>query len=223
MAITITGERPYGTAGYAMLERKSGECSVLKVRNIVLVAASYLLGGISTGYYLVKWRTGEDIRASGSGSSGARNVGRSLGTVAYIATAAGDMAKGAAIPAAVRAIGDPEDAAVASVAAVAGHVWPAQLDFRGGRGLTVAFGAVMATEPRIGIVSLAIAGSLLPLTKAFTPAGLIATSLAPLLAVGFRLRGSSVRSIVAMAAIVLYGHRHYLRRGGDGSDKETTT
>jgi glycerol-3-phosphate acyltransferase PlsY len=203
-------------------KQKSGECSVSKVRKLVFVAVSYILGGISTGYYLVKLRTGEDIRASGSGSSGARNVGRSLGTAAYIATAAGDMVKGAAIPAGVRAIGDREDAAVASVAAVAGHVWPAQLDFRGGRGLTVAFGAVMATEPRIGIASLAIAGSLLPVTKSFTPAGLIATALAPLLAVAFRLRGSSIGSIAAMAAIVLYGHRHYLR-GGDGSGKETST
>ena len=111
------------------------------LRTLVLVSASYVIGGISTGYYLVKWRTGSDIRATGSGSSGARNVGRSLGTAGYLATAAGDMLKGAAIPRTIRQLGTDDDAALASVAAVAGHVWPAQLGFRGGRGLTVAFGA----------------------------------------------------------------------------------
>jgi glycerol-3-phosphate acyltransferase PlsY len=117
-----------------MLERKEEITFVPTLRTLALVSASYLIGGISTGYYLVKWRTGTDIRATGSGSSGARNVGRSLGTAGYVATAAGDMLKGAAIPYTVRRVGTDRDVALASVAAVAGHVWPAHLGFRGGGG-----------------------------------------------------------------------------------------
>lgn len=182
-------------------------------RRIAITLGSYLLGGISTGYYLVKLRTGEDIRSTGSGSSGARNVGRSLGTVGYAVTAAGDMVKGAAIPVIARRIGgSPDDVAFASVAAVAGHVWPAQMGFRGGRGLTVAFGAVMATEPRVGIAALSLAGAILPFRRSFTTAGLIATALAPILARFLQTPGSSIKAITGMAAIVLTGHRHYLRQ-----------
>jgi glycerol-3-phosphate acyltransferase PlsY len=122
------------------------------------------------------------------------------------------MAKGAVIPAvARRAGGSPGDVALASVAAVAGHVWPIQMGFRGGRGLTVAFGAVMTTEPRVGIAALSLAGSILPFRRTFTTAGLIATALAPVLARVLQSPRSSIGAIGGMAAIVLTGHRHYIR------------
>lgn len=179
---------------------------------ITIVVASYLLGGVSTGYYLVKLTRGEDVRATGSGSSGARNVARTLGKRGFIVTAAGDIGKGAAIPVIARACGGNDtDVALASVAAVAGHVWPAQLGFRGGRGLTVAFGAVLATEPRVGGMALAVAGALLPLIRNVTGAGLTATATAPVIARLLGLSSPAVRGITGMAAIVLAGHRHHIR------------
>jgi glycerol-3-phosphate acyltransferase PlsY len=181
-------------------------------RNVAIVAGSYLLGGISTGYYLVRLTRGEDVRTSGSGSSGARNVGRTLGKRGFIVTAAGDTGKGAIIPLLARTCGG-SDAVVAwsCVAAVSGHVWPVQLGFRGGRGLTVAFGAVLATEPRVGGITLAVAAGLLPLTRNLTGAGLLATASAPLIARLLGLSSPAVRGITGMAAIVLAGHRHHIR------------
>jgi glycerol-3-phosphate acyltransferase PlsY len=183
------------------------------IRQCAIVAGSYLLGGLSTGYYLVRIVTGEDIRRSGSGSSGARNVGRSLGRWGFIVTAAGDIGKGAVIPVLARQVGAGDTGiALASVAAVAGHVWPVQLGFRGGRGLTVAFGALLATEPRVAKAAVLVAGGLLPVVRNLTGAGLIATAVAPMIA---RLHGASspiTRGISGMAAIVLVGHRHTIRR-----------
>ena len=55
----------------------------MKPAEVALVLlAPYAVGCVATGYYLVRWRTGEDIRESGSGSTGARNVGRRLATAA---------------------------------------------------------------------------------------------------------------------------------------------
>jgi len=62
-------------------------------KEIAVVLASYVLGCISTGYYLVRFRTGHDIRTLHSGSTGARNVGRVLGRTGFIVTLAGDLAK----------------------------------------------------------------------------------------------------------------------------------
>jgi len=197
------------TRSTVMLERMP----MPSIRRIAIVAGSYLLGGVSTGYYLVRLVTGDDVRRSGSGSSGARNVGRSLGRWGFIVTAAGDIGKGAAIPVLARRAGAREpDIALASVAAVAGHVWPVQLGFRGGRGLTVAFGALLATELRTAGAAVLLAGGLFPVVRNLTGASLLATAAAPLIA---RMRGGSppvARGIAGMAAIVLVGHRHSIRR-----------
>ena len=61
---------------------------------ILLVLAAYLLGAIPSGYLLVKWKTGGDIRASGSGNIGATNVLRTSGFWAGAATLTFDIAKG---------------------------------------------------------------------------------------------------------------------------------
>jgi glycerol-3-phosphate acyltransferase PlsY len=60
------------------------------------VLGAYLLGCFAIGYYLVRARTGKDIREIGSGSTGARNVGRVLGKPGFVLTAFGDFGKGAA-------------------------------------------------------------------------------------------------------------------------------
>ena len=58
------------------------------------LAIAYLLGDIPFGYLLVKWTTGRDVRASGSGNIGATNVLRTTGRAAGVATLLLDMSKG---------------------------------------------------------------------------------------------------------------------------------
>src|SRR5579872_1257598 len=60
-----------------------------------VLSAGYLLGCLTVGYYLVRWQTGRDIRQAGSGSVGAKNVGRILGVGGYLITFLADFAKGA--------------------------------------------------------------------------------------------------------------------------------
>jgi glycerol-3-phosphate acyltransferase PlsY len=40
------------------------------MRILLALSAAYLAGAIPFGYLLVKWRTGADVRASGSGNIG---------------------------------------------------------------------------------------------------------------------------------------------------------
>ena len=46
---------------------------------LTALIGSYLIGSIPTGYLLVKWRTGTDVRTVGSGNVGATNVTRAAG------------------------------------------------------------------------------------------------------------------------------------------------
>ena len=64
-------------------------------RAVAWASGAYFIGCFTTGYYLVRLRTGKDIREMGSGSAGARNVGRFLGKSGFFLTMLGDFIKGA--------------------------------------------------------------------------------------------------------------------------------
>ncbi len=98
-------------------------------RDVLGIALAYGLGCLCAGYYVVRWRTGADIRRIGSSSAGARNAGRVLGRWGFALVLALDALKGVAAVWAACAIG----LGGAAVAVVAGHVVPVQLGFRAER------------------------------------------------------------------------------------------
>src|SRR5215471_8032421 len=93
---------------------------------LLLLPIAYLLGAIPFGYLLVKWRTGGDVRSSGSGNIGATNVLRTTGRGAGIATLLLDIAKGYfAVWIAARLTGqDLFWMSAAALAVMAGHAYP---------------------------------------------------------------------------------------------------
>src|ERR1017187_3087757 len=102
---------------------------------IAVLAIAYLFGAIPFGYLLVRWKTGSDIRAAGSGNIGATNVMRTTGRAAGILTLLLDIAKGfAAVWIAGRLTNqDPFWMSAAALAVMAGHAYPVFLGFKGGK------------------------------------------------------------------------------------------
>src|SRR6516165_4107535 len=124
---------------------------------LLATATAYLLGSIPFGYLIVRWQRGIDVRETGSRSIGATNVMRNLGISGFIATFVLDCGKGsAAVMLASRLTGnDPRWVAAAAVAAVAGHVFPLWLGFRGGKGVATGVGVFVALAPiPMGLVLL---------------------------------------------------------------------
>src|SRR5690348_11748312 len=93
---------------------------------LLAVAIAYLLGAIPFGYLLVRLKTGEDVRASGSGNIGATNVLRTTGRGAGIATLVLDIAKGYLAVWIAGRLTDHSTVAMASaaVAVMLGHAYP---------------------------------------------------------------------------------------------------
>ena len=178
------------------------------LRELLPVLAAYALGSVSTGYYLVRLRTGQDIRRLGSGSAGSRNVARTMGLGTSATTLAGDTAKGAIAVGAARLLGLEDWAVLLVIAAVvAGHVWPAQLRFQGGKGLATVMGAVLVMDFRLVLVAYVVAAFTLGLSRRFTFAGLVAVGLTPVVAL---LMGHShvvVIGLSILAALILFTHR----------------
>jgi glycerol-3-phosphate acyltransferase PlsY len=120
----------------------------------------YGIGSISSGYLVGRLYRNVDLRTVGSGSTGATTTFRTLGLGAALLVAILDILKGAAaVWIASAIVTAPNDertiaTAVAAVAAVAGHCWPAFLEGRGGRGVATGCGALLfiATPAWLGAV-----------------------------------------------------------------------
>lgn len=121
--------------------------------DIVFPPLAYGLGCLNTAYYLLRWRDGRDVRMLGSGNAGARNVGRLLGRGAFALVFVLDAAKGLLAVCAAMALA-PAMVPVCAVAVTLGHIFPAQLGWRGGKGVATAIGAMAMLD--LEVLALAL-------------------------------------------------------------------
>jgi acyl phosphate:glycerol-3-phosphate acyltransferase len=122
-----------------------------------LVAAGYLSGSLTWGYWLVRVFRGEDIRTKGSGNIGATNVYRVYGARLGLPAVVLDTAKGFAPAfAATLAVGHGSGV-LAGAAAMLGHWRPLFLGFRrGGKMVATAGGAFLGVAPLVGVTAAGV-------------------------------------------------------------------
>lgn len=179
---------------------------------LFVIVVSYALGCLSTAYYLFRFSTGRDIRDCGSGAAGARNIGRQLGPLFFITTFLIDFTKGMLAVGLARYFNsDSAGVVTAMLAIVAGHIWPAHLGFRGGKGVAVGFGALLVFDYKLLIALIFLFGVACLVSRNFTISGLIAISLTPVIAVLFSYAPTNLAGISLLAAIILFAHRGNLR------------
>src|ERR1044071_6244720 len=157
---------------------------------IALVVIAYLLGSIPFGYLLVKYvfTGGEDVRKIGSGGIGATNVSRRAGWKGGLLTYVFDVAKGAAAVLLMRQVESADYLWIgaAAVAAIAGHIFPVFLKFRGGKGVATGVGVYLVLAPYA-----------------------VLTTLVLWMLIVYRWRYVSLGSIVATAAVPLWTWLYY--------------
>ena len=177
---------------------------------LLTTVTAYLLGSIPFGYLLVRWQKGIDVRHTGSRSIGATNVMRNLGVAGFIATFLLDCGKGfAAVMLASRLAGhDARWIATAAVAAVAGHIFPIWLGFRGGKGVATGVGVFVALAPvTMGLVLLFFA-LLVAIWRYISLGSIIATASFPLLVYLVNHPPTPIVIGAACAAALVIGSHH---------------
>ena len=138
------------------------------IRSLIAIVVGYLLGSIPCGLWLGKIFYHVDIREYGSGRTGATNVLRTCGKVAFVLSIIGDFGK--AYLAVVLStlilqdnvftmgsltINDNAIRVMAGIAAIVGHTWPIFANFRGGRGVSSFMGGLTALCPWAAIFAVA--------------------------------------------------------------------
>jgi glycerol-3-phosphate acyltransferase PlsY len=130
------------------------------MRFLILIIVAYLVGSIPFGLIIAKLH-GKDLRSIGSGNIGATNLSRALGRKwAYFCFCL-DVLKGLVPMAAATALlssrpdtGQLFLALAVGCAAVAGHIFPIYVNFRGGKGVATSFGVALGFWPYYTICAL---------------------------------------------------------------------
>jgi len=172
---------------------------------------AYVLGCFTAGYYLVRWLAEKDIRDIGSGSVGARNVGRVLGKTGFFLTVLFDFGKGSvAVLTARHFTADDRLVGIAMVAVVAGHIWPAQLRFHGGKGMATSLGALLAYDPQLALTFALLFVCFGVVFRKIVAPSLLAMGCLPLVGLLLSQAPAKVVMVSLLAGLVIVGHRKNL-------------
>ena len=207
----------------------------------ILIAAAtilqaYLLGSVDTGILVSKFVYHDDVRNHGSGAAGMTNMLRTFGKKAAAMTATGDVLKGVLAVCIGRWLFHmlPADAGVspylgvylAAIFAVLGHLYPLYFGFKGGKGVLVAAGAILAIQPVL-LPFLAIIFLVCLIPTGMVSLGSVAmAALYPVLTIIYgSLQGYAAGDMLVcaigsgfMSGMVIYMHRANIQRIREGKE-----
>jgi len=153
-----------------------------------------------------------DPRQSGSGNPGATNVLRMGGKFPAGLTLLGDALKGF-LPVVVTwlLVKHPPTVALVALASFLGHLYPVFFDFRGGKGVATALGALLGISLSSGMLALL---TWLACSLTFRVSSLAALITFALVPIYLAITGETVYSVafVVIGALIFYCHRANIQR-----------
>jgi glycerol-3-phosphate acyltransferase PlsY len=191
---------------------------------LVAGVIAYLLGSIPFGLVLLRVFRGVDVRKTGSGNIGTANVARvapSLG----LWTLFFDSAKGLAAVIIAREIarhmtnGSTESVALitglSALLAIAGHVFPVWLKFKGGKGVATAMGAFLGLMPWAVLITVVLYVAIYAVWHYTSLASITSAALFPVIA-GVMMspaqRPLLLPFLIAASLLIIVKHRENIRR-----------
>lgn len=182
---------------------------------LITVAIGYFLGSIPFGYLLVRSFRGTDVRTTGSGNIGATNVARmspALGFVTLLLDAMKGV--GAVLIASVLFPGQTMLPFVAGFAAVAGHIFPVWLRFKGGKGVATGLGSFLLLTPKGIVLALAVFLLVLVIFRLVALGSIVASASLPVSAFLLREgeRPTGIAMLSASALLIIVRHHQNIAR-----------
>ena len=177
----------------------------------ISLAGGYLLGSIPFGL-IFSWLAGAgDVRKIGSGSIGATNVLRTGNRAAAALTLLFDAVKGAAAVLIARCLWGTDAALFAGLGAFIGHLFPVWLGFKGGKGVAVSLGILLAIYWPVALLGLASWAAVLAVFRISSLSALVAAVVTPVYMALFHLPHETVLAVV-LAVLVFVIHHENIRR-----------
>lgn len=196
---------------------------------VIALVSGYALGSVSFAVWVGRMR-GIDIYKEGSGNPGMSNVARTMGKGAAAMVLVGDTMKGV-IASAIGLLLLPTPAgftsgmglaALAGLAAVAGHCYPILHGFKGGKGMATSFGVLLFVSPA-ATAALALLWFLLVKVTGKASLGSLAVVVVAIPAVALidlpDVPGQALWWLGAMLLLVVYRHKENIARLRSGRER----
>ncbi len=190
---------------------------------ILLIAAAYLLGSISSAIIVCRLMGLPDPRTQGSNNPGATNVLRLGGKKPAAITLLGDSLKGL-IPMLIGHLLGVGPAVLAGIglAAFIGHLYPVFFGFRGGKGVATALGVQFGLFWPIGLCVAAIWLFVAKVLKVSSLSGLISMALAPVIVWLFWPERVLIGMQLIITGLLIWRHRSNIRNLIAGTEDRLT-
>lgn len=177
---------------------------------ILALLFGYLCGSIPFGLILTRAAGLGDVRSIGSGNIGATNVLRTGNKSLAAATLVLDALKGTVAVLIAAAFG-PILALPAAFGAFTGHLYPAWLGFKGGKGVATYLGVLIAIEWKVALIFAAVWLGVALAARYSSLAALVAAVAAPV-ALYFIASPLAAGVFGVMTLIIIFKHRANIER-----------
>ena len=181
----------------------------------LLLIGGYIVGSIPFSLIIGRVTRDIDIRLVGSGNVGATNVLRTCGILPGIIALfldsakgfipvfmAGRLTRGQLTPTIVDLI-----MVGAAAGALSGHVWPVFMQFKGGKGVAVSFGAFLALAPFPTLLSLLIFILVVVITRYVSIGSMLAAISFPIFSYILKMSNIVIVLSILGAFIIIIRHR----------------
>jgi acyl phosphate:glycerol-3-phosphate acyltransferase len=188
---------------------------------VLMAMAGYLLGSIPFGLVVSNAMGLPDPRTVGSKNVGFTNVLRMSGKKAGILTLIGDMGKGWVMGwAAMQWLTDERFIMLVALSAILGHIFSLFLNFKGGKGVATALGAVLGLSPSIGFLLLLIWLGAVAIWRYSSGGALAAFGFFPVLAIVNEQRPEFLVFSVVVSTLIWFKHKDNIVRLWKGTESK---
>jgi glycerol-3-phosphate acyltransferase PlsY len=190
---------------------------------------AYLIGSVPTSFIFGKLLKKVDIRKHGSGNVGATNVFRVVGKAPAVAALLVDILKGAVSVLVLPEIFFNNSIGITlglnfykillGASAIAGHVWSAFLNFKGGKGVATTAGVLLVLAPKVLAGGLIVWGIVFSLFRVVSIASITSSMFLPVFGIIFQEPIHNVLFYVFLCIMGAYKHKKNIRRILRGEEK----
>jgi acyl phosphate:glycerol-3-phosphate acyltransferase len=181
-----------------------------------LILGVYLICSFNSALFICRYFDWEDVRVSGSKNPGTTNMFRQHGPLSAVIVLLGDTLKGYIAISMVTWFSDEHWTIVMSaLMALFGHMYPIFYRFKGGKGVAVSLGVLVALAPWIALITIIVWLLLLKITRVSSISGLVACIVAPITAT--LLNSPYTLLFAVLGILIMIKHLSNIKRlfGGD--------